>query len=72
MLHHIDADPEAGELRPIVEPVAAAIETAALASRAPLPIPPRLWALAREVRARAGLATCADFAAIRLVRGVVP
>ena len=64
MLHHIEADPGAGELRPIIEPVAASLETAALASRAPLPIPPRLWALAREVRARAGLAPRADIAVI--------
>lgn len=72
MLYHIDADPEAGELRPIVIFVAALIENAALATRAPLPIPPRLWALARDVRARAGLAPRADFAAIRLVPGAVP
>jgi len=72
MLHHIDAEPEAGEFRPIVVSIAASIETAALASRAALPISPRLWALAREVRARAGLAPRADFAAIRLVRGIVP
>ncbi len=63
---------EAGDLQPICIAIAAAIGTAARATPACLPDAPRLRKLAREVRARAGLAPCADFAAIRLVRGIVP
>lgn len=72
MSHHRDTDPEAGELRPVAVAVAASIKTAALACRAALPICPRLWALAREVRTRAGLAPRADLAAVRLAPGIVP
>ncbi len=61
-------DDDAGDLRPICEPIVAVVEAAARAACYELPMPPRMWRHAREMRANAGLGAISDFLPIRPVR----